>query len=385
MPTIIIPYAGTFAVYIKDSSGTIVYGPTFQLGLTPFDPSISAEGEYILTVDNDGAETSFCFKVTGCDCPPLLYTNLEFIGVTYYFDLFFNYSSGFGCPFKIYIQTDYTYGYININSLSDLEFVSGTVYKRRIMIGGFGHVIWRVEQTDGTVCFDGENDGVCKGINLTIASTSGEDPTIDVSVLDCGDCESITVNWAQTFPSGSGITGTLPYSVNCAGLPDTLNISVSPSFGSADFAVFSVSVIDCCGTTYTKTVTFTKPACEGPLAYPVGGVALATFTLASGPVIAFDFKASSPFTCAGYDCSSITVSYTQVNAGIVGLPDSGTINIPNVCSSIYVTGGTVKIPISPNTSYPAYTGGSVVAGSGRALYAVTVTNCCEQIVSGNTP
>jgi hypothetical protein len=79
-----------------------------------------------------------------------------------------------------------------------------------------------------------------------------------------------------------------------------------------------------------------------------------------------------------FTCTSLVVNYLQINAGIIGTPDSGTLVIPDVLA---FSGTSIIWSVSPNLSYPAYIG-SAVTGSGRARYSITVENCCGAIFSG---
>lgn len=81
-------------------------------------------------------------------------------------------------------------------------------------------------------------------------------------------------------------------------------------------------------------------------------------------------------SCSSATCKSWTINYTQINGGIIGTPDSGTVSIADICVS-----GANNFPISPNTSYPGYTG---LAGSGRVKYAITAISCCGATISGTT-
>ena len=82
-----------------------------------------------------------------------------------------------------------------------------------------------------------------------------------------------------------------------------------------------------------------------------------------------------------FTCTSLVVNYLQINTGIVGTPDSGTLVIPDVLA---FSGTSIIWSVSPNLSYPAYIG-SPFSGVGRVRYSVTVENCCGQIMSGEIP
>lgn len=97
------------------------------------------------------------------------------------------------------------------------------------------------------------------------------------------------------------------------------------------------------------------------------------FFCAAGPVLVLDIVIAD---CSAATCKGYTVNYTQINGGMVGAPDSGSVVIPDICDI-----GATAFSISPNTSYPGYSG---VAGPGKIKYAVTAISCCGTTISGTT-
>jgi len=80
--------------------------------------------------------------------------------------------------------------------------------------------------------------------------------------------------------------------------------------------------------------------------------------------------------CVANTCSTATVNYVQINEGMIGAPDAGTLTGFSLCPT-----GVKTIPITPNTSYPGYSG---LSGPGAVRYSVTVTTCCGNTYTGNT-
>lgn len=114
-------------------------------------------------------------------------------------------------------------------------------------------------------------------------------------------------------------------------------------------------------------VLFSEPAGYGTPFYMalIGGIT---------PAITIGINSAS---CSSASCKSFTVNYVQTNPGMVGAPDSGTVVISDICVS-----AANLIPVSPNTTYPAYAGS--IAGPGRPRYSVTVVSCCGVTTVGNT-
>lgn len=83
-------------------------------------------------------------------------------------------------------------------------------------------------------------------------------------------------------------------------------------------------------------------------------------------------------SCDAATCTGATVNYLQINGGIVGAPDSGTVSVADLCSGNFIGPyGT----LTPNTSYPGHTAGTGVNGP---RYQVTLTTCCGDSYSDVT-
>lgn len=139
---------------------------------------------------------------------------------------------------------------------------------------------------------------------------------------------------------------------------------------------YRVQLLDSEATFCYDGYVYAPEVCVAPV--PVGSYSLG---LIGGTTNGCFFNYNSA-DCGSFTCNGLTINYLQTNAGIVGTPDSGSIPITDVCAT-YPT-GSISFPITPNTSYPAYTG-NPLSGSGRARYSITIENCCGTIFNGNTP
>lgn len=116
--------------------------------------------------------------------------------------------------------------------------------------------------------------------------------------------------------------------------------------------------------------------CVSTIIEPIsGGFAQITGGGSTGVRLVMDWNDAD---YGSFTCTDLTISYLQINAGIVGTPDSGLVSIPDVLA---YSGTSILMPVSPNLSYPAYIG-SAITGSGRARYRITVTNCCGAVFTG---
>lgn len=377
------PIGGTFSVVIKNTTGTTVYSATH--GNETFDPGITTPGSYILYIDN---EVGFCFDIPACECPPLTSATIILGGLTYSGLFSFTYDSPDDfCPFDILIRTEFTggmFGTIPINSITDLVAAPSGVYTKTISLGGVGFMEYKIKtQSSDEICFDGTVTYDC--VPPTIESVElGYDSElgyyIEVTTIGCG-CGSYTINYTQTYPVAA-FSGGASRVLDCEDLPDVFRVYINPTPDGAGRVGMKVNITDCCRGVSEYLLDVLPPCVSGPTIGLMPGGA-DRFILATGPVLAFNYWPTGSNPCPTLSCKSITVTYTQVNPGILGDPENVTLFISDVCASYPF--GTITIPIFPNTSYPAYTGGSVVSGSGRALYAVVVTNCCGVVTTGTTP
>jgi hypothetical protein len=111
--------------------------------------------------------------------------------------------------------------------------------------------------------------------------------------------------------------------------------------------------------------------CIAPILQLTGGRYF--FNALSGSDFAISFATNS---CSGATCSTATINYVQINEGMIGPPDAGTLTGFSLCPNGFKT-----FPITPNTSYPGYSG---LSGPGAVRYSVTVTTCCGNTYTGNT-
>lgn len=271
---------GSFLVTIKNSSGTTVYSDTQDN--TPFDPGITDPDDYIIYVDNGGAVNGFCWTITGCECPVLDSAVITLEEVTYYGEISFDMSGGFGCPFQIYVETAFSTGILYINSLSDFTSNVGDIYTKKFIIGGVGDLYYRIELADGTICVDGYISYECEPVTLGI-TTDGKhfyllnsNPvtclgtwTLQLIVDECGvTCNTYTVNYLQVNALVSGVpdSGTYSATASCVNSPAiTLNpYTVSPNLDIVGFdgcdgitPIYNVTYTDCCGNSFTETIEYT--------------------------------------------------------------------------------------------------------------------------------
>lgn len=370
------PSGGSFLVEIYDSSATLVYSATH--GNEVFDPGITTAGDYILYYTYAGVTQGACFTIPDCGCPT--FQGFDFFtggdDLTY-MKLLFQITSF--CPFTIAgagsdpipgAGVYYAPVFIEIDSITDMTFEGGDVYSLSYPLLGFTTYTFSTF-INGTKLCESDlivTDGSCEGVSdYTIGTTSvGANRYIRIVTASCAaDCNSYTVDYFQSYPIPTvPITGSVPHTVDCGTLPSTLDILVTPEYytaGGAAFSQFKVKVTNCCGAITEQTVTILGETCDAKrptLAF-----------LAAGPVIGFFYDPAYP--CGGIDCDTLTVTYTQINSGIVGVPDSGT-TVIDVCPI------STNVPISPNFSFPGSTG---IAGTNRARYSVTVTNCCGEVFS----
>lgn len=365
------PIGGTFSVVIKNSSDVTVYTDTH--GNEEFDPGITTPGSYILYInDNEG----YCFDIPECECPTLLNASIVLGGMTYTAKFLFEYLdvSTF-CPFTIFIRTDFTGGMfvpLYINSISDLTPTGDpNEYIRNVILGGVGFMEYKiVPQGTETICSSGTVTYDCVPPTIESVDLGYSDELgyfLKVIATECG-CGSYTMNFVQTFPA-SGYSGGASRTIDCEDLPDTFILPITPTPDAAGTVNMTVTISDCCrGTTeYLLSVT---PPCDGPsLTFvPPFGI-LFKYTNTPSPRIVYEVLGG---TCSG-DCTTATITYTQINEGIIGAPDSGTISGYNLCAQNYFP----LTSLTPNTSYPGYT----PTGANQPKYAVTVTTCCGAVFS----
>lgn len=271
------PIGGSFDVVIKNSVGTTVYSATH--GNETFDPAITTAGDYTMYID--GEETPvYCFTISACECPPFIQAYISTPNdVFYYFNIEFDLSDWEFCPFFIYVES---IGYFSatyaINTLADLSFVSSDLGRKTTLIGGRTDIYYAVTLMDtpsGEPCYDGYVNEDCSSPTLPTTITGRLDGgvySIDVVYPDCGTCNEFTFNYIQTSPASGSITpdvGTFTDTIDCGGLPNTINHIVTPNFGTADPSVipliYQLSATDCCGNTYTFP-TFLQLRVTFPLA-----------------------------------------------------------------------------------------------------------------------
>lgn len=244
---------GSFTVTVRDSDGDIVYGPSTETN-AEFDTGVTAPGDYTVEVDNEGAVDTFCFTISACECPPFLAASSGLAGATYYAVIKFDFSDGFGCPFRIGITTPFSggmYGYYDINSLSDLTLDSGDIYYRQITLGGFGNYSYRIELMDGTLCAAGNVTVDCVGIQSyqsAMIRHTGPNYYLDIVFNVCPDelmtCSDVTINTVQAFPVPGADAQTTTATIDCDALPQTVSILLVP--GAVDFG-YNHTITNCCG------------------------------------------------------------------------------------------------------------------------------------------
>lgn len=137
--------------------------------------------------------------------------------------------------------------------------------------------------------------------------------------------------------------------------------------GFATFVDYTISIpITVTGgapiTCYEGTIA---PDCTSPNFIAFGGTGLYFQMLVNLSPLAWAIGMIST-GCSGASCNIATINYLQVNAGIVGTPDSGTVTGHSLCPN-----GITFIPVSPNTSYPGYS-----VDTNFPKYSVTMTDCC---------
>lgn len=373
--TIQIPApTGLIDIDIRDSGGTSVY--TATITNDPITIVLPA-GSYTLYTSYNGAQNGWCFDVTDrCVCPTLQNVSSQvgsssvFFGYCY-FD--FDMSAGFSCPFTIsgtvVSGTTSTSFAVTINSLADFTSSVGSIYRRTIWIGGLAtSVNYNISLVDSeAICTSGIHVvGDCEAPPLNSVTAVTYDDLFFARLVfsACGTCNDFTLNWMQTYPIVPIIpTGSYSSSVPCLTFPYTLDVGITPNFGTtgATAALFTVEVIDCCGITSTYYLSFAAPACDGPLLInvPPFSVLFKYTGIPSGRMI---YEVQSG-TCSG--CDTATITYTQINSGIVGAADSGVLTGYDLCAQNYFL-------VSPNTSYPGYS----PTGAGKPRYNVTIETCC---------
>lgn len=255
------PIGGSFDVVIKNSSGVTVYSTPHNN--ETFDPAITTAGDYTMYINGNDTPV-YCFTISACECPPFISASISTPNdVFYYFNIEFDLSEWEFCPFSIYVESiGYFSATYDINTLADLTFVSSDLGRKTTLIGGRTDIFYRVNLLDGlsTFCYDGYVNADCESPTLPTTLTGrldGSVYSIDIVYPDCGTCNEFTFNYIQTSPVGSGITpdtGTFTDTIDCGGLPDTINHIVTPNFGTADPSVvpliYRLSATDCCGNTY---------------------------------------------------------------------------------------------------------------------------------------
>ena len=256
------PIGGTFDVVIKNSSLVTVYSATH--GNETFDPAITTAGDYTMYID--GNETPvYCFTISACECPPFLAAEVTTPNdVFYYFNINFDISDWEFCPFSIYVESiGYFSATYDINTLADFTLVTSDLAKKTTLIGGRTDIYYRVQLLDSeaTFCYDGYVNADCEAPTLPTTITGRLDGgvySIDIVYPNCGTCNEFTFNYIQTSPASGSITpdaGTFTDTIDCGGLPDTINHIVNPDFGTTDPDVvpliYRLSATDCCGNTYT--------------------------------------------------------------------------------------------------------------------------------------
>lgn len=368
-----------FAVTIKNSSGVTVYGPSPQTN-APFDPGITTTGDYVMTIDNNGADSGYCFTIPPCTtCPAVSSITLDegTAPLVYGYAHFkFDMMQGFRCPFIISgtISTGGTFS-VTVNNLTDFDSNAGSIYDKTIWIGGdTTSISYSIDLVSGTHCASGNIAPACVGstfsaLSLTPDTLSGQ-YILSFQYDTCGSpCHNMSWNYLQVAPAHVGFVpdaGSFTDTVTCSGLPHVRNFYLSPTgVEFNDTLTYNFSATDCCGVVRTFSLSYTPP-CVGPTMNAASGVGIGMD--GGGNIIIFMLDKTSN----GTDCSTFIVTYSQTNTGYTsGLADSGTHTV--VASG--ASGAFTLAIIHPNLTFPSY-GGNI----NHCHYAVNIQDCCGNIV-----
>jgi len=299
--------------------------------------------------------------MTPCSCPPLIQAQVTKVGESYYANFYFNFPSGFICPFDIMYYTIFAPTTFYINSLADMDFVSGTIYKFTRIIGGAPDIDYNIYRRDtGAVCNSGHLTWGCTGPVLYQSALTflGGVYTLSIQYTNCGiDCHTMNIAYTQT---GGTDSGSFIDNVPCPA-PYGSSHTVTPS-GSSPTKTYRITATDCCGNVSEFDVSYTAP-CDAP-------------HLQTGPDLHDKYVAVLGFSggvkylyiavgTMGSTCNTYTVEYTQTNALSSGIPDSGTFT-GTVTSIGFKNMGT----LSPNYAF----------ADPFLMYHTKYTDCCGNVI-----
>jgi len=257
--TISAPVGGSFSVTIADSTGATVYTGTESN--TPFTVTDLDAGDYILYAEVNGVQNGWCFNVPDCLCPVFSEAHLEVSAGIEYLFISFDFTDGFPCPFILKVATSFTSAAININSLADFTYNVGSVYTKKIMVGGIVPVTFYFIKTNGDVCRDPETISYtpeCDG--PTLQPVAGSRYVVIANAYDLafscsfiGDsCHKFTINYTQTnvgYTSGIGDSGSSAPTMTTTGtftIPIAPNLSF-PAYVNTASIHYHIQVYSCCG------------------------------------------------------------------------------------------------------------------------------------------
>lgn len=272
MPLLTIPFpVGTFTVTIRDSSDTIVYGPSTEDN-TEFDPGITDPGEYTVEVDNNGAIDTFCFTISSCECPELLTAVITLDDGSYYITFTWDVTEWDFCPLNLGVTSEFTSAVIEINSAGDFTAYDGTLATKVILIGGLSTISYVIQTQAGTTCNEGFVAFDCTGVTLEDIGaypldfpfakpflSGAEWRLVYETGTSCSgaDCVTADINYLQIDVVSSGVpdSGTLAAYDLCAQnyFVVTPNIDY-PGYNPATNAGrprYAVTVTTCCGAVYS--------------------------------------------------------------------------------------------------------------------------------------
>jgi hypothetical protein len=358
------PFGETFAVVVKNSALATVYAASH--GNEVFDTGIITPGDYTMYIDG-GTTPVYCFTVSACECPVLEQVGVTLVSGSYYGVFTFDMAGGFPCPFKMEVTTAFTSGTFTIDSLSDLDFVSGTLYSKTFIIGGVGAMSYTistiVEGAESILCYEGAESYDCTSpvvqtVSLRQEGTCDTTRTFFIDVAFTGVTGScpVTANFTQITPT-STYTGTDGVTLTVDG---TWSIPISPtSVGVNQLVRFSVSVTDCCGVVTTRTATLTTD-CEGPTIPPTLSLVL----------VGSIYYMRAVYVDCGACCNGANFSWVQNNVLTSGVNDTGVNNSNNIdCDAIFPL--TIDYPLAPNLS--------ISPSETDIRYYINFTNCCNEV------
>lgn len=332
-------------------------------------PEPSQLGWYTLAI-RERYNSQYVFRqsvVSPCSCPFVSNAYQTYDGKNYNGYIVFDMSAGFTCAFKINISISGSLRAVfTISSLSDLDFVSGTLYQKGFLIGGPATVGYEIVMVaSGVDCGGGSIAYGCSGPTITavtLVNTGGSNYAINIQYALMGvTCHIESVGYSQLSPATSD-TGTYTDTLTVDGQSTLHVISPGGALTPGTTISYSVQTTDCCGLVRNFTVSYRIP-CSAAVLQKIGGAAHDMYIGIAPSGGAFAFYC---FVLGlGSDCNSWSLAYTQTNALSAGSPDSGTLT-----GTFSATGANTMGTTHPN---PAHTG--------VTTYHVVYTDCCGNVIT----